>query len=164
LLVGAVSIPVAMVTACLTRAHTFDQVWARFLHDLRMYSPASAATLQPGATAEQIAHLETVHGFALHSDVRVLRRGGEPPGSTTGIWGRPGAGTGVRTVPAGAVIGGSGARPTRVNCNICLNQLTSARVRRETYVGQWLPEPLFAGDPMLGPADTEHGAPLIESW
>jgi Sigma-70, region 4 len=23
-----------------------------------------------------------------------------------------------------------------------------------TYVGQWLPEPLLAGDPMLGPADT----------
>lgn len=52
--------------------HTFDQVWARFLHHLRMYSPASAATLQPGATAEQIAHLEAVHGFALHPDVRAL--------------------------------------------------------------------------------------------
>ena len=38
--------------------------------------------------------------------------------------------------------------------NLCLNQLTSARARRETYVGQWLPEPLLAGDPMLGPADT----------
>ncbi len=37
-----------------------------------MYSPASAATLQPGATAEQIAHLEAVHGFALHPDVRAL--------------------------------------------------------------------------------------------
>ncbi|MGA5439654.1 RNA polymerase sigma-70 factor [Streptomyces griseoincarnatus] len=43
---------------------------------------------------------------------------------------------------------------TKVLTNICLNQLTSARVRRETYVGQWLPEPLVAGDPMLGPADT----------
>ncbi|MFQ6394305.1 SMI1/KNR4 family protein [Nocardia sp. KC 131] len=52
--------------------HTFDQVWARFLHHLRMYSPASAATLQPGATAEQIAHLEAVQGFALHPDVRAL--------------------------------------------------------------------------------------------
>ncbi|WP_033342693.1 RNA polymerase sigma factor SigJ [Catenuloplanes japonicus] len=38
--------------------------------------------------------------------------------------------------------------------NVCLNQLTSARVRRETYVGQWLPEPLLAGDRMLGPAET----------
>ncbi|MFC8227662.1 RNA polymerase sigma factor SigJ [Streptomyces sp. NPDC057287] len=43
---------------------------------------------------------------------------------------------------------------TKVLTNLCLNQLTSARVRRESYVGQWLPEPLLAGDPMLGPADT----------
>ncbi|MGA5078955.1 RNA polymerase sigma-70 factor [Streptomyces griseoincarnatus] len=43
---------------------------------------------------------------------------------------------------------------TKVLTNICLSQLTSARARRETYVGQWLPEPLVAGDPMLGPADT----------
>ncbi|MBT2410661.1 RNA polymerase sigma-70 factor [Streptomyces sp. ISL-12] len=43
---------------------------------------------------------------------------------------------------------------TKVLTNLCLNQLTSARARRETYVGQWLPEPLLAPDPMLGPADT----------
>ncbi|WP_042461462.1 RNA polymerase sigma factor SigJ [Streptacidiphilus jiangxiensis] len=43
---------------------------------------------------------------------------------------------------------------TKVITNLCLNQLSSARVRRETYVGEWLPEPLFAGDPMLGPMDT----------
>ncbi|MEV6324782.1 RNA polymerase sigma factor SigJ [Nocardia sp. NPDC051787] len=43
---------------------------------------------------------------------------------------------------------------TKVLTNICLNQLASARSRRETYVGQWLPEPVFATDRMLGPADT----------
>ncbi|MEU0852740.1 RNA polymerase sigma factor SigJ [Streptomyces flaveolus] len=43
---------------------------------------------------------------------------------------------------------------TKVLTNLCLNQLTSARARRETYVGRWLPEPLLAGDPMLGPAET----------
>lgn len=43
---------------------------------------------------------------------------------------------------------------TKVLTNLCLNQLTSARARRETYVGPWLPEPLLAGDPLLGPADT----------
>jgi RNA polymerase sigma-70 factor (ECF subfamily) len=43
---------------------------------------------------------------------------------------------------------------TKVLTNLCLNQLASARARRETYVGRWLPEPLLAGDPMLGPADT----------
>ncbi|MEU9020606.1 RNA polymerase sigma factor SigJ [Actinomadura sp. NPDC048394] len=43
---------------------------------------------------------------------------------------------------------------TKVLTNLCLNQLASARARRETYVGRWLPEPLLAGDPLLGPADT----------
>jgi len=43
---------------------------------------------------------------------------------------------------------------TKVLTNFCLNMLTSARARRETYVGRWLPEPLLDGDPMLGPADT----------
>ncbi|MFI6484891.1 RNA polymerase sigma factor SigJ [Nonomuraea sp. NPDC050663] len=43
---------------------------------------------------------------------------------------------------------------TKALTNLCLNQLASARARRETYVGQWLPEPLLDGDPMLGPADT----------
>jgi RNA polymerase sigma-70 factor (TIGR02957 family) len=43
---------------------------------------------------------------------------------------------------------------TKALTNICLNQLTSARARRETYVGQWLPEPVLAGDRMLGPAET----------
>ncbi|GGV34040.1 DNA-directed RNA polymerase sigma-70 factor [Kitasatospora herbaricolor] len=43
---------------------------------------------------------------------------------------------------------------TKVLTNLCLNQLTSARARRVTYVGQWLPEPLLTGDRLLGPADT----------
>ncbi len=30
---------------------------------------------------------------------------------------------------------------------LCINQLTSARARRETYVGPWLPEPLVTGGP-----------------
>jgi len=39
---------------------------------------------------------------------------------------------------------------TTVLTRLCLNQLQSARVKRETYVGQWLPEPLVdenAADP-----------------
>lgn len=43
---------------------------------------------------------------------------------------------------------------TRALTNLCLTHLDSARARREVYVGQWLPEPLLGGDPMLGPADT----------
>ena len=32
---------------------------------------------------------------------------------------------------------------TKVVVNLCLNRLTSARVKREQYVGPWLPEPVF---------------------
>lgn len=39
--------------------------------------------------------------------------------------------------------------------NLCLNHLTSARSRRETYVGEWLPEPVLTGARLddLGPLD-----------
>jgi RNA polymerase sigma-70 factor (ECF subfamily) len=42
---------------------------------------------------------------------------------------------------------------TRVVSRICLDRLTSAAARRETYVGQWLPEPVVtplepSGDPL----------------
>src|SRR3954465_14392564 len=37
--------------------------------------------------------------------------------------------------------------------NVCLTQLPSARVRRKTYVGSWLPEPVLADDRMLGRVD-----------
>ncbi|MEJ2867055.1 RNA polymerase sigma-70 factor [Actinomycetospora sp. OC33-EN08] len=35
---------------------------------------------------------------------------------------------------------------------LCLNLLDSARKRRETYVGPWLPEPILTTDPATGPA------------
>jgi RNA polymerase sigma-70 factor (ECF subfamily) len=41
---------------------------------------------------------------------------------------------------------------------LCLNQLTSARARRETYLGPWLPEPLLgAGHPELASPETRAG-------
>ncbi|WP_030144345.1 sigma-70 family RNA polymerase sigma factor [Glycomyces sp. NRRL B-16210] len=43
---------------------------------------------------------------------------------------------------------------TKVVTNLALDRLRSARARRERAVGEWLPEPLLDGDPMLGPADT----------
>ena len=43
---------------------------------------------------------------------------------------------------------------TKVVTNLALDRLRSAAVRRERAVGDWLPEPLLDGDPMLGPADT----------
>ncbi|GGP14314.1 sigma-70 family RNA polymerase sigma factor [Nonomuraea glycinis] len=39
-------------------------------------------------------------------------------------------------------IGSPGAWLTTVASRICLNLLSSARARRETYVGEWIPEPL----------------------
>jgi RNA polymerase sigma-70 factor (ECF subfamily) len=38
--------------------------------------------------------------------------------------------------------------------NLCLNRLTSARARRETYIGPWLPEPVVTANGELGPLDT----------
>jgi RNA polymerase sigma factor (sigma-70 family) len=50
----------------------------------------------------------------------------------------------------------SGAWLTTVASRICLNLLGSARARRETYVGQWLPEPL--PDPAERPGGRPGGA------
>lgn len=43
---------------------------------------------------------------------------------------------------------------TKAVTNLCLNQLTSARARREKYVGPWLPEPVTSRDGALGPLET----------
>ncbi|UUU32343.1 sigma-70 family RNA polymerase sigma factor [Streptomyces sp. CA-210063] len=43
---------------------------------------------------------------------------------------------------------------TKVVTHLCLDRLRSARARHERAAGDWLPEPLLEGDPMLGPADT----------
>jgi RNA polymerase sigma-70 factor (TIGR02957 family) len=42
----------------------------------------------------------------------------------------------------------------KVVTNLCLNQLTSARARREVYPGPWLPEPVLTDARTLGPQDT----------
>ncbi|WP_436531030.1 RNA polymerase sigma factor SigJ [Actinoplanes sp. HUAS TT8] len=51
-----------------------------------------------------------------------------------------------------AAIDVPGAWLTTVASRICLDQLRSARVRRERYVGQWIPEPVPAA-PDADPAD-----------
>jgi RNA polymerase sigma-70 factor (ECF subfamily) len=48
---------------------------------------------------------------------------------------------------------------TRVSIDV----LRSARVRRETYVGQWLPEPLLTDDDSTAYPDPEHAAELADS-
>ncbi|WP_433157603.1 sigma-70 family RNA polymerase sigma factor [Kribbella sp. CA-247076] len=42
---------------------------------------------------------------------------------------------------------------TTVVSRICLDELKSARVRRERYLGTWLPEPLVGPDAQPGPDD-----------
>src|SRR5262249_54468806 len=44
--------------------------------------------------------------------------------------------------PQQEAIESPGAWLTKVASRICLNLLGSARARRETYVGEWIPEPL----------------------
>jgi RNA polymerase sigma-70 factor (TIGR02957 family) len=46
-----------------------------------------------------------------------------------------------------------GAYLARTVTNLCLNALTSARARREVYVGPWLPEPVVTADGALGPME-----------
>ncbi|MDI1458290.1 sigma-70 family RNA polymerase sigma factor [Streptomyces sp. ATE26] len=43
---------------------------------------------------------------------------------------------------------------TKVVTNVCLDRLRSAQARHERAAGDWMPEPLLEGDPMLGPAET----------
>ncbi|MET9911332.1 RNA polymerase sigma-70 factor [Streptomyces sp. NPDC006476] len=42
----------------------------------------------------------------------------------------------------------------KVVTNLCLTRLTSARARRERYVGTWLPEPVITSDGTLGPLES----------
>lgn len=47
-----------------------------------------------------------------------------------------------------------GAWLTTVVTNLCLTHLTSARARRERYIGTWLPEPVLTGAGALAPLET----------
>ncbi|MCQ4045033.1 RNA polymerase sigma-70 factor [Streptantibioticus rubrisoli] len=47
-----------------------------------------------------------------------------------------------------------GAWLVKTVVNLCLNVLDSARLRRERYVGPWLPEPVLTADGALGPLES----------
>lgn len=67
----------------------------------------------------------------------------------------------VRYVEADAKVESARAYLTTVVVRLCLDQLKSARKRRETYVGPWLPEPLVSShEPVPGP---DARAELAES-
>jgi len=71
--------------------------------------------------------------------------------------------------PQQEAIESPGAWLTTVASRICLNLLGSARARRETYVGEWIPEPLpepsewISGWPGGDPADPADRVTLDES-
>lgn len=44
----------------------------------------------------------------------------------------------------------------RIVARLCLDELKSARRRRETYIGPWLPEPVVETDPLAGRAAAEE--------
>jgi len=46
---------------------------------------------------------------------------------------------------------------------VSIDALRSARVRRETYVGQWLPEPLLTDEDPTAYSDPQHAAELADS-
>lgn len=56
-----------------------------------------------------------------------------------------------------------GAWLTKVASRICLDVLGSARVRRESYVGEWIPEPVPAHTEWIGSADPADRVTLDES-
>ena len=66
----------------------------------------------------------------------------------------------ARTRQAGTVIADPKAYLTTAVTRLGINYLRSARVRRETYVGDWLPEPVVM--PADGPGPAEH-AELADS-
>ena len=53
---------------------------------------------------------------------------------------------------SGARIDSPKAYLSSVTTRLCIDYLRSARVRREAYPGQWLPEPLMTADPLTGAA------------
>ncbi len=50
---------------------------------------------------------------------------------------------------------------TTVVVNLCRSWLDSARARRETYTGPWLPEPVPTGSGELGPLETAEQRELV---
>jgi RNA polymerase sigma-70 factor (ECF subfamily) len=73
------------------------------------------------------------------------------------------------TRPQQDAVNSPGAWLTTVASRICLNLLSSARVRRETYVGEWIPEPVperrewITGQPSGTTADPADRITLDES-
>jgi RNA polymerase sigma-70 factor, ECF subfamily len=64
---------------------------------------------------------------------------------------------------AGVRIESPKAYLSAVTTRLCIDYLRSARVRREAYLGEWLPEPLLTGERGAGPADPGRLAEQADS-
>lgn len=64
-----------------------------------------------------------------------------------------------RALATGSVIAAPKGWLTTTITHLCIDQLRSARVRREEYIGPWLPEPIVTGPA----ADPAEGVALAES-
>ena len=68
-----------------------------------------------------------------------------------------------RAVEAGEEIASPRAYLATVTTRLAIDELRSARVRRETYVGEWLPEPVLTEEDAAGAADPAREAELADS-
>ena len=65
---------------------------------------------------------------------------------------------------SGEEVSSPGAYVATVTTRLAIDELRSARARRETYVGEWLPEPVVTEEPMsLGVDDPAQAAELADS-
>jgi RNA polymerase sigma-70 factor (ECF subfamily) len=69
-----------------------------------------------------------------------------------------------RSLEAGQTVDSPRAYLSAVTTRLAIDNLRSARARRERYVGQWLPEPLLTGGPgQSGENEVERHAEMAES-
>ena len=99
-------------------------------------------TASTGATASFTAQRPRLFGLAY----RMLGSAHDAEDVVQDAW--------LRWSGHGEAIDNPAAWLTTVVTRLCLNRLDSARARRETYVGPWLPEPILTTDPATGPAAT----------
>jgi RNA polymerase sigma-70 factor (ECF subfamily) len=100
-------------------------------------------------TTEELAHFEANRGRLFGLAYRMLGDAAEAEDAVQDAflrWAARGAADEPVATPA--------AWLTTVVTNLCLNRLTSAKARREQYIGEWLPTPVFTAADELGPLET----------
>src|SRR4051794_3311535 len=70
---------------------------------------------------------------------------------------------GDRALASGEEVESPRAFVATVATRLAIDQLRSARVRRESYVGEWLPEPLVSEADALGADDPARAAEMADS-